>query len=125
MNHCLSQTVRRIFKTTSIIRLLNTLKDVLTFYRILRRYCWVCFATEEDDQTALWVQPCKCRGTTRWVHESCLQRWVDEKQKGNSLERVFCPQCNTEYVIVFPKMGRQYLLSCRFELEAYHPLLFR
>lgn len=31
------------------------------------RYCWVCFATDEDDEVALWVQPCKCSGTTKWV----------------------------------------------------------
>lgn len=39
------------------------------------------------------------------VHQSCLQRWVDEKQRGNSLTKVSCPQCNTEYIIVFPDMG--------------------
>lgn len=71
-----------------------------------RRYCWICFATDEDDIQAMWVQPCLCRGTTRWVHETCLQRWVDEKQKGNASERVRCPQCNVEYIIVFPPMGK-------------------
>jgi len=30
---------------------------------------------------------------------------VDEKQKGNSFRRVNCPQCQTEYLIVFPTMG--------------------
>ncbi|XP_065212396.1 E3 ubiquitin-protein ligase MARCHF5-like [Planococcus citri] len=72
-----------------------------------RRSCWVCFATDEDDNTdPCWVQPCNCRGTTKWVHQSCLQRWVDEKQRGNSLTKVSCPQCNTEYIIVFPDMGQ-------------------
>lgn len=33
------------------------------------RYCWVCFATDEDDENAAWVQPCNCRGTTKWVGE--------------------------------------------------------
>lgn len=69
------------------------------------RYCWVCFGTDEDDELAAWVQPCKCSGTTKWVHQSCLQRWVDEKQKGNAFKRVNCPQCQTEYIIVFPEMG--------------------
>lgn len=69
------------------------------------RYCWVCFATDEEDELAAWVQPCKCSGTTKWVHQNCLQRWVDEKQKGNSLKRVNCPQCQTEYIIIFPEMG--------------------
>uniref|UniRef100_A0A673XA24 E3 ubiquitin-protein ligase MARCHF5 n=1 Tax=Salmo trutta TaxID=8032 RepID=A0A673XA24_SALTR len=69
------------------------------------RSCWVCFATDEDDRTAEWVRPCRCRGSTKWVHQVCLQRWVDEKQRGNSTARVACPQCNAEYLIVFPKLG--------------------
>ncbi|XP_033322703.2 E3 ubiquitin-protein ligase MARCHF5 isoform X3 [Megalopta genalis] len=70
-----------------------------------RRYCWVCFATDEDDATASWVKPCHCRGTTKWVHQGCIQRWVDEKQKGRAGANVACPQCNTEYIIVYPNMG--------------------
>lgn len=69
-----------------------------------KRYCWVCFATDEDDATAAWVKPCHCRGTTKWVHQGCIQRWVDEKQKGHAGHAVACPQCNTEYIIVYPNM---------------------
>ncbi|XP_046508616.1 E3 ubiquitin-protein ligase MARCHF5 isoform X3 [Equus quagga] len=72
--------------------------------QMLDRSCWVCFATDEDDRTAEWVRPCRCRGSTKWVHQACLQRWVDEKQRGNSTARVACPQCNAEYLIVFPKL---------------------
>ncbi|XP_064599887.1 E3 ubiquitin-protein ligase MARCHF5-like [Liolophura sinensis] len=70
-----------------------------------RRSCWVCFATEEDDRDLPWTRPCRCRGTTKWVHQCCLQRWIDEKQKGNTTTKVSCPQCNTEYLIVFPTLG--------------------
>ncbi|XP_029460173.1 E3 ubiquitin-protein ligase MARCH5-like [Rhinatrema bivittatum] len=69
------------------------------------RHCWVCFATECDDYMAEWVSPCRCRGSTKWIHQLCLQRWLDEKQKGNSMGSVSCPQCGTEYRIVFPKLG--------------------
>lgn len=47
----------------------------------------------------------KISWTNGQVHQVCLQRWVDEKQKGNSLKCVVCPQCQTEYIIVFPNMG--------------------
>ncbi|XP_049777649.1 E3 ubiquitin-protein ligase MARCHF5 [Schistocerca cancellata] len=70
-----------------------------------RRTCWVCFATDDDDSEAEWVHPCNCRGTTKWVHQSCIQRWVDEKQKGNPSGRVTCPQCGTEYIILIPNVG--------------------
>ena len=66
------------------------------------KQCWVCFASEEDDTTAVWTSPCRCRGTTKWVHQACIQRWVDEKQKGNNMAQVECPQCGTEYTIRFP-----------------------
>lgn len=69
------------------------------------KHCWVCFATEKDDYSAEWVSPCRCKGCTKWIHQECLQRWLDEKQKGNSGSVVCCPQCGTEYQIVFPKMG--------------------
>lgn len=78
------------------------------FSLLIYRSCWVCFATDEDDRTAEWVRPCRCRGSTKWVHQACLQRWVDEKQRGNSTARVACPQCNAEYLIVFPKLGKTF-----------------
>jgi len=67
------------------------------------KHCWVCFGCEQDDPTASWVHPCRCRGTTKWVHQACIQRWVDEKQKGNTNVNVECPQCGTAYVIRFPR----------------------
>jgi E3 ubiquitin-protein ligase MARCH5 len=74
-----------------------------------QRYCWVCFATEDDEEEGSdklsWVKPCNCKGTLKWVHQSCLLRWIDEKQKGNSFKRVSCQQCQTEYIIVLPQMG--------------------
>lgn len=39
------------------------------------------------------------------VHQGCLQRWVDEKQRGNISRKVLCPQCKAEYIVVFPSMG--------------------
>ncbi|XP_028655237.1 E3 ubiquitin-protein ligase MARCHF5 [Erpetoichthys calabaricus] len=72
---------------------------------VSEKHCWVCFATERDDRSAEWVSPCRCKGSTKWIHQSCLQRWLDEKQKGNGSCSVTCPQCGTEYIIMFPKLG--------------------
>lgn len=71
-----------------------------------QRYCWVCFANDEENIEGLeWIKPCRCKGTLMWVHQSCLQRWVDEKQRGNSFKRVTCVQCLTEYIVVMPQIG--------------------
>ncbi|XP_077353131.1 E3 ubiquitin-protein ligase MARCHF5-like isoform X3 [Festucalex cinctus] len=69
------------------------------------RHCWVCFASESDDRGAQWLSPCRCKGCTKWIHQSCLQRWLDEKQRGSGGVAVSCPQCDTQYRLVFPKMG--------------------
>ncbi|KAM8853894.1 E3 ubiquitin-protein ligase MARCHF5 isoform 2-T3 [Synchiropus picturatus] len=71
---------------------------------------WSCLVLKSsrrnrDDRAADWVSPCRCRGCTKWIHQACLQRWLDEKQKGNGGGPVSCPQCGTEYLIIFPKMG--------------------
>lgn len=70
------------------------------------RNCWVCYASDDEDLAASWVKPCKCRGTTKWVHQMCIQRWIDEKQKGDCFSKVPCPQCGTIYHIVFPEPGK-------------------
>ncbi|KAM8720534.1 hypothetical protein ACLKA7_006560 [Drosophila subpalustris] len=73
------------------------------------RICWICLNT--DEETTLrsdWLQPCRCRGTNKWVHEACLSRWIDEKQLINPDVTVTCPQCHTEYIIVMPPV-------CRFD----------
>jgi len=69
------------------------------------KHCWICFANEDDDYSAQWVTPCKCRGTAKWVHKVCLQRWIDEKQHGKSSVEVACPQCNSSYIILYPNSG--------------------
>ncbi|KAI8035180.1 E3 ubiquitin-protein ligase MARCHF5 [Drosophila gunungcola] len=74
------------------------------------RMCWICLTGDEDQQSARrdWVHPCRCRGTNKWVHESCLSRWIDEKQILAPEGPVTCTQCRTEYIIVMPPL-------CRFD----------
>ena len=71
------------------------------------RQCWVCFGTDEDspDVNYAWVKPCRCRGSTRWVHQPCVQQWVEQKQRGQLTTPVHCPQCQTAYAIQYPHMG--------------------
>lgn len=75
-------------------------------HRESERTCWICFSTEGENRLATWLHPCQCRGSTKWVHESCLYRWIDEKQNGNSRMKVACMQCRVEYIIIFPEVSR-------------------
>ncbi|XP_039498831.1 E3 ubiquitin-protein ligase MARCHF5 [Drosophila santomea] len=72
------------------------------------RMCWICLMGDEDQRRRDWVHPCRCRGTNKWVHESCLSRWVDEKEMLFPDVPVTCNQCRTEYIIVTPPL-------CRFD----------
>ena len=62
----------------------------------------MCFAAEEDEPGLEWTSPCRCRGATKWVHQDCLQPWIDQKQLGSSTIEVSCPQCQYPYHIVYP-----------------------
>ncbi|KAI1286283.1 E3 ubiquitin-protein ligase MARCHF5 [Halotydeus destructor] len=101
-----------------------------------KKHCWVCFLTEDEDVTAIagdanqvelsvneevldWVKPCKCKGSAKWVHQLCLQRWIDEKQRANGSAKVSCAQCKTEYVLMFPQSG-----AFVYVLEIYDKLLY-
>lgn len=49
------------------------------------RECRICQLTEEDedDGGGEWSSPCKCAGSLKWVHQQCLNRWLEytpEKQ---------------------------------------------
>lgn len=86
-----------------------------------KRLCWVCFGTEQDDDDSdvVWICPCQCKGTMKWVHEECLQRWIDEKQKRSNSLRVSCSQCKTHYILSFPPV------NCLVRLiEQYDKLLY-
>jgi hypothetical protein len=67
--------------------------------------CWICYQNEKETPSEVWVHPCTCRGGLKWCHQKCLLGWIDEKQKGNSGRPVRCPQCLTEYAIVYPRAG--------------------
>lgn len=77
---------------------------------LYERTCWVCYATEEDEPGIEWTSPCMCRGATKWVHQNCLQHWVDEKQRGASSVEVDCPQCQHTYRVVYPSASHMLLL---------------
>ncbi|CAI2728578.1 unnamed protein product [Schistosoma spindalis] len=69
--------------------------------------CWICLSSEVDGNSAnLWSRPCRCRGALKWVHQTCLQRWISEQQhsRGES-NSISCQICNTPYIIVYPDCG--------------------
>lgn len=68
------------------------------------KHCWVCFATEQDDPGAEWLSPCRCRGSIKWVHLTCLQYWLDTRLRV-SQQPIRCQLCEVAYSVIFPQMG--------------------
>eukprot|EP01103_Thecamoeba_quadrilineata_P003561 TRINITY_DN13322_c0_g1_i1.p1 TRINITY_DN13322_c0_g1~~TRINITY_DN13322_c0_g1_i1.p1 ORF type:complete len:220 (-),score=3.08 TRINITY_DN13322_c0_g1_i1:178-837(-) len=53
------------------------------------RICWVCF--DEDKQNETWIHPCRCSGSVKWVHRSCIDSWLERSHS------VQCPTCQCNY----------------------------
>ena len=50
--------------------------------------CRICF----DHKQEKLISPCKCSGTMKWVHKSCLDKWIYFKKSN------ICPVCKKEYI---------------------------
>ncbi|GAA5952647.1 hypothetical protein JCM21900_006059 [Sporobolomyces salmonicolor] len=58
------------------------------------RICRICFDGEDPELGKLF-SPCLCRGTARFVHTACLERW--RKASANSRSFYQCDQCAFRY----------------------------
>lgn len=58
---------------------------------VLRESCRICLGTNEE----LLIAPCKCRGTLKYVHESCLKQWIFVKF--NRSQTAFCELCQYNF----------------------------
>lgn len=66
------------------------------------RQCYICL--DEEGEEGNWVSPCKCAGSLKWVHQSCLMRWVREHEAIQPWSPVACPQCRTRLRLM-PEKG--------------------
>src|SRR5690349_20913404 len=76
------------------------------------RQCWICRVEEDMSKDEGWLEPCKCKGSARWVHHECLLAWINAQlasQRSRSQlnlavgplisPAVACPQCHFQYQI--------------------------
>lgn len=52
-------------------------------------FCRICY---ENDSKEKLYNPCKCDGSIKWIHKSCLDKWRDISGKDK------CTQCNYQYI---------------------------
>ena len=56
--------------------------------------CRICFEDGVEEQL---ISPCSCDGSSKWIHESCLQKWRIQTIGRDSAQR--CEICRTHYLI--------------------------
>jgi len=70
----------------------------------INRQCWICSENQNNKNRTDWIIACKCI-TNKWIHRNCLEDFVDSKQNGNTVTKVFCPHCGFKYIILYPNFG--------------------
>lgn len=68
-----------------------------------QRFCRICKDDESEEQL---ITPCKCAGSIRYVHNSCLYCWVDSRnQKNGELcsDNFVCEICKERYAVIIVK----------------------
>tara|TARA_B100001063_G_C16777830_1_gene567273 strand:- start:2917 stop:3816 length:900 start_codon:yes stop_codon:yes gene_type:complete len=58
--------------------------------------CRICL--EEEENIDLLIAPCRCSGTSKYVHIECLRRWRYQDINAPGFYR--CMECNEEYIIL-------------------------
>lgn len=63
------------------------------------KFCRICNESSQLSKEQL-INPCICKGSIKYIHESCLKMWI-EKKKNEKTFKPNCEFCNTEYYLVF------------------------
>jgi len=71
---------------------------IIKFYLLKKKYnqiknrnCRICY--EYNQQTDKLTNPCKCKGSIKYIHHKCLLKWIKISNKD------YCPQCHYKYKI--------------------------
>ena len=58
--------------------------------------CRICFELEMSDD--LFISPCRCSGTSKYVHQSCLHNWRYINRNEIAFRK--CMECHENYRII-------------------------
>ncbi|DAZ95239.1 TPA: hypothetical protein N0F65_003474 [Lagenidium giganteum] len=81
-----------------------------------KRFCYICYDSEEDSDQNPLVAPCHCKGDTKYVHLECLQRWNNNLDAdGTNPNQKVCAVTNTDGLDVCSICKATYLTSVRLD----------
>ena len=55
--------------------------------------CYICYETGDKGNPL--INPCQCTGSVKYVHLSCLSRWI--QPEGSATVNTHCPVCKSRY----------------------------
>ncbi|CAD8109411.1 unnamed protein product [Paramecium sonneborni] len=81
------------------------------------KQCRICLSTGESPSNPL-IDPCKCIGSTKYVHINCLLRWIQQSSHFNSnayctrfiWKSLECEICKSVYPPIFDRNGKKFNL---------------
>jgi len=41
--------------------------------------CRICLQSDAQDENNMLISPCKCSGSSKYVHKNCLEEWIGTK----------------------------------------------
>ena len=79
------------------------------------RSCRICL-DETDSQENPFITPCKCAGSMKFIHLSCLREWLDSKRVSQKLDGVYsyyweelsCELCKEPLALSMPCLSHPY-----------------
>ncbi|KAM3138420.1 hypothetical protein pb186bvf_009506 [Paramecium bursaria] len=77
----------------------STQKSIFLDQELQLKACRICLENEVDTTKQI-ITPCKCKGSTGFVHEQCLKTWIVTQTKQFS---TVCEICKFEYNIQIKK----------------------
>ena len=72
-------------------------------------FCRICLDNDDKDDL---FSPCKCKGTSKFVHKKCLMMWIDENLDNKNSK--ICNQCLHEYEINKINTNKNNMCFCNF-----------
>jgi len=93
------------FQTALLNLPLQALNKEVNITEPQEKFCKICFENTETKTSGNLINPCKCTGTVRYIHEECLKTWQVSQNK--DIKNAQCELCHSNYSMDF-KMGMRF-----------------
>ena len=125
----INHNVKEKIKPISISKNKKIENNIFTKLEKKNSVCRICYIEEENKENPL-LQPCKCSGSMKFIHLSCLKQWIstrsclkiDETENCSVyiIKPVECELCKTKFPDYIKHEGKLYaLLDFSKEYENY------